>query len=108
MLVFALQILKVRQNLLTRSKAGSEKALQAGEGRCSPLSTQPWWDGSAELCLVLGSPGQEKHGHTTESPEKGHSNAEEVEASDTWGEAERAGAMQPGEDKGLGGCYPSV
>lgn len=43
---------------------------------------------------VLGSPVQERHGHTRDSLTKGHNDDKGTEASPLWGEAERDGATQ--------------
>lgn len=82
MLVFSLQILKVRQNLLTGSKAGSGKAMQAGEGNAPPSLLSPG-ETALQGCAQSWAPQGKKDMNTLQSPEKGHRDVGEVEASDT-------------------------
>ena len=51
---------------------------------------------------VLGSPVLEGHGRAGVSPVKSHEDAEGLEACELLGESERAGIVQPGEEKALG------
>ena len=44
----------------------------------------------------------EKHGHAGVHPEEGHKNAPRDGICSLWGQAERAGAVQPGKEKALG------
>ncbi|GAB0192620.1 mitochondrial enolase superfamily member 1 [Grus japonensis] len=54
------------------------------------------------ICPVLGSPVQEGHGYSRESPTKGHEDDEGTATSFLWGEAKRAGTVQTGEEKAQG------
>lgn len=51
---------------------------------------------------VLGSLVQEGHGHTGANPVKTHKDDEGLGACELRGEAERAGIVQPGEEKAQG------
>ena len=53
----------------------------------------------------LGLPVQEGHRHSGVSPAKGHEGDQGTGASEIEGEAERAGTVQPGEEKAQGGSY---
>ena len=50
---------------------------------------------------VLRSPTKEVHGAVGEGPEEGHEDDHSAGTTSLWGQAERAGAFQPGEDKAL-------
>ena len=54
----------------------------------------------------LGVPTQEGHGVVGAGPEKGHEDDQWAEASILWGQAERLGALQPGE--GCGRPYSNL
>lgn len=54
------------------------------------------------FALVCALPLQERHGHSGVSPAKVHKDDGRNGASDTWGEAEAAGIVQPGEEKAQG------
>ena len=54
------------------------------------------------LHLVLGSLAKERHGPVGAGPEEGHKNGQRAGTSLLGGKAERAGAVQPGEEKALG------
>ena len=57
---------------------------------------------------VLGSPVQDRHGHTEDSPDKGHQEDEGTGASLLGGKAERSGTVQPGEGKDQEGAHQCV
>lgn len=54
---------------------------------------------------MLGSPKQDKHEHTGETPAKGHNNDEGTGKSHTLGKSERAGTDQSKEEMDLGISY---
>ena len=56
----------------------------------------------------VGFPVQERHGHTGLSPAQDHKDDEGTGASLTQREAERAGIVQPGEEKAQGISYQCV
>lgn len=64
----------------------------AGSEYCSLVSA--WETTSEVLCLVLGSPVQERHGHTGASPLEGHQDAQRAAAEDVREELERSGTVQ--------------
>lgn len=56
----------------------------------------------------LGPTVQERHGPVRASPEEGHENSQWGGTSLHWGQAERVGIVQPGEEKALGKPYCSL
>lgn len=64
--------------------------------------------GTREAALVLRSPVLKRNRHTGGSPTKGHEDDEVTGASLMWGEAERAGTIQPGEEKAQWECCQFV
>ena len=77
----------IRQSIASRSR------------RWSFSSAQCWWDTAEVLGPVLGSPVQEWYGHIGASAVKGHEDDEGTGVSLLWGKAERAGTVQPIEEK---------
>ena len=73
-------------------------------GSPSPLHC-PSKASSGVLCSVLGSPLQERWRATGESPAEGCKDDEGTGASVLWGKAERAGLVQPEEEKAERGPY---
>ena len=57
---------------------------------------------------MLGSSVEKRDGHIGESPTKGHKDDEGTGASLLWGKAERAGTVQPREEKAQGGSYQCI
>jgi len=60
------------------------------------------------LCPVLGSSVKKQHRHTGENPAKGHKGDKGTGAPHIGGKAERAGTVQPGEEKAQGGSSQCI
>jgi len=60
------------------------------------------------LCLTLEPSAQERHGAAGASPEEGHKNDLRDGTPLLQGQAERVGAVQPGEEKAVGRPYSSL
>lgn len=67
-------------------------------GGADPSSLPTTGDTHLQVVSMLGSPVEERHGHTGASPLKGCENDEGVEASVVQREAERAQATNPAEE----------
>ena len=81
------------------TKAALGRVFPAGKGRWSFLSAQPWWDTSGVLDPCLGSPAQERH-VPAELCIQGRCPWRILRDWSIWHiEAERAGTIQPGEEK---------
>ena len=79
-----------------------EKRGQQGEGGDSAPLLRSRETPLGVLCPALGAPTSEGHGCVGAGPDEGHEDDQRVGAPLLQGQAEGAGAVQPGEEKASG------
>ena len=87
------------------SWAASREAWPAGQRKCFCPSALLWWDLPRSPVSSSGAPSTGQTWTCWCGAREGHKNDLRVGTSLLWGQAGRAGAVQPGEEKALGSPY---